>query len=359
MAKSTWKAYFLWLTGGLFGLHHFYLGRDRHAFTWFSTLGGVFGLGWLREFTRIPAYVREANQEKEYVEKRFLEMRTRQRPPYNATRVAGELIMGTLFGYLLSLAIPSAEEHEVWNRWASLLVPFAVATGVHLVGNIGMECGKFRWPLLGAYLAAPFFAYNPNSVAYSAVAAAFLFNWRSRDYVRQPKTGLRKRFLYRVSVLSTCGILYLSLWGSFLWFNAKFTSRDGTTTTFREGVDNFLHSKAWLDLKKTLIYSWDYMQHYGWQRVLNEFWESMDTHGESRAMDILGLDSDATQQDMTTRYRKLSREWHPDRHRDPVAKEAAQKMFIEVAQAYEKLSTIRANRAKAGRKSRSDSRDEL
>ena len=130
MAKSTWKAYLLWLFGGIFGLHHFYLGRDRHAFTWFTTLGGVFGLGWLREFTRLPAYVREANQEKEFIEKKFLEMRKNSRPPYNTTRVAGQLIVGTLFGFLASLAIPAAEEHDVVNRWASLLIPFAVAVGM-------------------------------------------------------------------------------------------------------------------------------------------------------------------------------------------------------------------------------------
>jgi DnaJ homolog subfamily C member 22 len=129
MAKSTWKAYLLWICGGFLGLHHFYLGRDRHAFTWFSTLGGVFGLGWLREMTRIPSYVREANLEPEFVQKRFLLMNKRQRPPYNTTRVAGQLITGTLFGYLLSLAIPSLEEHETLHRWANLLVPLAVATG--------------------------------------------------------------------------------------------------------------------------------------------------------------------------------------------------------------------------------------
>lgn len=40
--KSIIIAYVLWLFGGLFGLHHIYLRRDRHAFVWWCTLGSIF-----------------------------------------------------------------------------------------------------------------------------------------------------------------------------------------------------------------------------------------------------------------------------------------------------------------------------
>lgn len=60
--KSVFWAYVLWLFGGLFGVHHFYLRRDRHAFVWWTTLGG-FGVGWLGEIFRIPRYVRDANED--------------------------------------------------------------------------------------------------------------------------------------------------------------------------------------------------------------------------------------------------------------------------------------------------------
>jgi DnaJ family protein C protein 22 len=39
MVKSKAITYVLWLFGGLLGLHHFYLGRDKQAFLWFSTFG--------------------------------------------------------------------------------------------------------------------------------------------------------------------------------------------------------------------------------------------------------------------------------------------------------------------------------
>lgn len=65
--KSVIVAYILWLFGGLFGVHHFYLRRDRHAFVWWTTLGG-FGIGWLGEVLRIPRYVRDANEDPQYIQ---------------------------------------------------------------------------------------------------------------------------------------------------------------------------------------------------------------------------------------------------------------------------------------------------
>lgn len=64
--KSVWVAYFLWLTGGLLGVHHFYLRRDRQAFIWWSTLGG-FCFGWFGDLFNIPKYVREANDDPKYI----------------------------------------------------------------------------------------------------------------------------------------------------------------------------------------------------------------------------------------------------------------------------------------------------
>lgn len=65
--KSVLIAYICWLFGGIFGLHHFYLGRDRHAFVWWSTLGG-FIVGWLGEIFTIPRYVRDANEDVGYIQ---------------------------------------------------------------------------------------------------------------------------------------------------------------------------------------------------------------------------------------------------------------------------------------------------
>ena len=69
MANQT-VTYVLWFFFGWLGLHHFYLKRDRHAFVWWATLGGVFGLGWIRDIWRIPDYVQECNDDEEFYKKK-------------------------------------------------------------------------------------------------------------------------------------------------------------------------------------------------------------------------------------------------------------------------------------------------
>lgn len=69
MAKSVLVAYVLWLVGGFFGLHHLYLRRDLHAFLTWSTLGGYFGIGLLRDLARIPEYVADCNEDEKFIRK--------------------------------------------------------------------------------------------------------------------------------------------------------------------------------------------------------------------------------------------------------------------------------------------------
>lgn len=66
--KSLLVTYFFWLFGGVFGVHHLYLGRIDHAILWATTLGGYFGLGAFRDMWRIPSYVKDANDDPNYVE---------------------------------------------------------------------------------------------------------------------------------------------------------------------------------------------------------------------------------------------------------------------------------------------------
>ncbi|KAI8431109.1 hypothetical protein MSG28_001164 [Choristoneura fumiferana] len=91
--KSVLVAYLLWLFGGIFGVHHFYLRRDRHAFVWWTTLGG-FGIGWLGEILRIPRYVRDANEDPKYMEELVGRMvRNKKVKDHNLRRAAQERFM--------------------------------------------------------------------------------------------------------------------------------------------------------------------------------------------------------------------------------------------------------------------------
>ncbi len=69
--KSVLVAYLLWLLGGFFGLHKFYLGRPFMGLLYFFT-GGGFVLGWIYDFFTLPRQVQMANVIAQYQSERPL-----------------------------------------------------------------------------------------------------------------------------------------------------------------------------------------------------------------------------------------------------------------------------------------------
>jgi DnaJ family protein C protein 22 len=65
---------------------------------------------------------------------------------------------------------------------------------------------------------------------------------------------------------------------------------------------------------------------------------------------VLGISSRASQQEITAKWRALSREFHPDKMKDPTLKKAAQEKFVEIQQAYEILSNIKYKRNQRNKK---------
>jgi DnaJ family protein C protein 22 len=65
---------------------------------------------------------------------------------------------------------------------------------------------------------------------------------------------------------------------------------------------------------------------------------------------VLGISSGASQQEITVKWRALSRENHPDKVKDPALKQAAQEKFMEIQQAYEILSNIKSKRNQRNKK---------
>ncbi len=122
--KSLCLSYLLWLVGGMFGLHHFYLGRDRQAFVWYSTMAGC-GLGWLRDFTRLPEYVAAANCDHKWKER--FKRKTFEDPSFSPLRFFGQIITGSLYGVVLRATI--SEDIYKLSPWMGGLVPGAIALG--------------------------------------------------------------------------------------------------------------------------------------------------------------------------------------------------------------------------------------
>jgi hypothetical protein len=89
----------------------------------------------------------------------------------------------------------------------------------------------------------------------------------------------------------------------------------------------------------------------GWRLQLVLLWATLATVGcqrdkprdcgASSCYQVLGLGSKASDDDIKKAYRRLAKEWHPDKNPDKV--EEAQAQFMEIGNAYEILSTERAS----------------
>ena len=63
---------------------------------------------------------------------------------------------------------------------------------------------------------------------------------------------------------------------------------------------------------------------------------------------VLGLTSSASQEEISTKHKELVKKWHPDKVRtnDPKEKKNAEQKFMQIQQAYERLSSIHDRRSK-------------
>ena len=51
-------------------------------------LGGYFGAGWIRDLWRIPTYVKDANDDPEYLKNLAKQMNDKKRPPISVSRIS-------------------------------------------------------------------------------------------------------------------------------------------------------------------------------------------------------------------------------------------------------------------------------
>lgn len=69
-----------------------------------------------------------------------------------------------------------------------------------------------------------------------------------------------------------------------------------------------------------------------------------------KILQVLGLSPEATQQEITSTWRRLSREHHPDKVKDDNLRREAQERFMEIQQAYEILSNSKHRRHRRNKK---------
>uniref|UniRef100_A0A673MVM7 DnaJ homolog subfamily C member 22 n=1 Tax=Sinocyclocheilus rhinocerous TaxID=307959 RepID=A0A673MVM7_9TELE len=302
MAKKIMITYALWAMGGPLGLHHIYLGRDSHALLWILTFGG-FGLGWAREFFRIPSYVNEANH-------------AADRAPVRRPQATPPPPVGLI-------------------RFAVL--PLSVATGIHLVSSVGQQTSDLQKTLITCIITSSiFYGSNLSPLPISIAGSVTAAQHSTFKPLRPEPLGPR---LYRLSL----GVLAFSAPLGYCAFH-------NTTATLYYISDciaallDFFWFIPWLKglLEYFLLLPYRLLcvltgggfYEESWRKVLeiilNEY-----SKKEMEALKILSLSEEASQEEVTRSYRELAKLWHPDHN--PKRQAEAQKMFIQIQEAYEIL----------------------
>lgn len=213
------------------------------------------------------------------------------------------------------------------------------------MGNIGRYSGSLKWPLISAYLTAPLYYFNINAVMLTSILCLVVFIKYSLCWRRTPIAPSRTSTT-TVSVFLLCILLYCSLWISWFYFNCNVVDKDEEIVKCRDALRNFFNSPAWLEFTTVIQRLIEFIRTEGFIGLWKEIVEALDTQGENNALRVLGLEVDASQENITASYRKLARQWHPDRHLDPEMKKQAEEKFMSIQEAYDLLSRIKQKRLK-------------
>ena len=344
--KSLYVTYILWAFFGLFGFHHFYLGRDRHALWFLSTMGGFYGVGWLLDFWRIPNYVNEANEEKSFLECLTNRMKLQETPKFNLDRFINQLLTGISYCLIIKLALPpTATIVPLWIR--GLLECVAMATGIHMVGNLGHEKGGFWKPFFGTLMTYVILVLFNFELVYrignliSVVIGTLIFNhYKEHRRTYSPKPSL----FIRVLMFAFLAIIFFSCILSFCHFIVIPRSDFSKTRfyyeyTYGRNYDNESNYRFDDD-----DFSYRFNENSGfnndefekwWRELNNEIVKSPSR--KARARKILNVTDKSSKSDIKKAYKSLVKKFHPDKCKGKNRQEAERK-FIEIQEAYEILS---------------------
>ncbi|CAF0901493.1 unnamed protein product [Rotaria sp. Silwood1] len=365
--KSLLLTYIFSLIGGLYGLHHLYLGRTQHALLWLTTFGG-FGIGFIYELLfLIKTYVYEANHDYIILNEYRLKMIEKKSPNFEISRLCGQYLTAVFYGFITYYAFPE-KWHE--NVFLSLFIgccsTIAIALGTQIVGTLGPRQCSFIWPLLGAICGMPFLIWHINFVPSFNIAAFFscwIFTWKvqwNREYFsnnfilksteQQFSISSKQIKRKRCHIIKNCLIFGLGV----MIFSAMFTSAiyqnlqvdvKGQRIKLKDVLNDFFKSQEFILMREKLVILirrlWVFYLHYGFKGLWMIFGFE---NTEKQALEVLNLSNVASQKDIESQCRTLSRKWHPDKYQDPEQKQKAQVTFMNIQQACDRLSNERKRR---------------
>ncbi|XP_030624700.1 dnaJ homolog subfamily C member 22 [Chanos chanos] len=339
MTKRLVVTYALWAVGGPLGLHHLYLGRDSHALLWMLTMGG-FGIGWIREFFRLPSYVSEANKETKGVRGK----RPDTIPLVSPTRFTGQVCVGIYFGTVALIGLNSLDFFYL------LVLPLCVGAGVHLVSCVGEQTSDLQKTLTACIITSPIFYGSKLSPLPISLAASITASQHRRFKAPHPagtppeQLGTR---LYRL------GLVWLA-------FSAPlaFCIFHNTTATlyyisdcvaalldmfwFFPWLKGVLEFSLLLPYRILCALTGGGQDEESWRKVL-EILLNVYNQKEREALKVLSVSEEASLEEITQTYKELVKVWHPDHN--PTQQQESEQMFIKIQEAYEIL--LRRHRPKS------------
>ncbi|XP_065919891.1 uncharacterized protein [Dysidea avara] len=255
---------------------------------------------------------------------------------YNFDRIGAAFLVSRYYRAVVSAAVSDYME-TIWafQMFLKLLPPLGMICGVYLVSNIGkprrLTLSKL---LLCSVVAEVLFLHviaELQILVCLACTILTVFFWKVEP-TKQPSGSSRATCL----TVTLCAVTAMSLvWGSII-MNVTIEV-DGDTVTVSEAFRNFYNSPGWSRMKEsiwvTVTMSWE----GNWDEAGETLLRMSDLAGTERALHVLGLLRDANLATIKARYKKLAREWHPDKYHGP-DKEAASNKFIEIQMAYTLLT---------------------
>lgn len=348
MAYYLCVTFLCWLFGGFIGLHHFYLGRDRHGFLWATTFGG-FVIGWARDLWRLKKYTDDANNN--YINCKNPSICR------DLTRIVGMLFIGIIYRGIFTGAVPEDLPSDyLYSVLVIIAGTLGTALGVYLTANVAhIECDPLC-PLGGSFIGELLFGHvhliwedtNRLLLVLCAIVTTIPF-WKKRE---QP--FVRRSYRRRLLIWGSLGLLFCLLWVSFLYFNAEvYVEELDEDVKLRDVVRDMLNSPEWkefMDTLRNLIKTlWDTGGDY--EKTWFLLKEGMASSLIQNALETFGYDrftntEEISESTLNKKYRALVREWHPDKHRSE-DKEHAQEKFIEIEKAHKTLkSAIKRHKPK-------------
>lgn len=359
-------AYILWLFGGIWGAHHWYLGRDNQAFLWATSLGG-FTLGWLRDFFKIPSYLAEEQLDSTTRKIQDTIIKCKPTPPLKWIRTLGQYLFGNYFGYITSGALASCyyvskvatEELPPlalhWMIAKTLLYCLGCSAAVSLTGDVGtFEKGSFWKTLKGGLFASAVCVALPDMRGtYWPIVITCIVCWnRSREWdKRYQSESFRVANIHRGCCRSGFKLfakatIFGLLFTNWALFSVSVDGQDGETIVLIDSLKNMLKSPAFKDFFASCKQVYDHIQSNGWENFFKEIMKHLDADGVGNSFSVLGLDSAKENEyninDIKKVHRKLALKYHPDKQKGKTVKEmqAAEEKFREIQEAYEKLSKM-------------------